>query len=46
VFYLIEAMLKAGKELGLEEAAARKLVFATVAGAAQLIAETGSTRRN
>jgi pyrroline-5-carboxylate reductase len=42
VFYLIEAMLKAAKELGLEDAAARKLAYATVAGAAQLITETGT----
>jgi pyrroline-5-carboxylate reductase len=41
-FYLIEAMLKAAKELGLEDAAARKLAYATVEGAGRLIKETGA----
>ena len=35
-FYLIEAMQKAGEELGLTEAQSRKLAVATVAGAAAL----------
>lgn len=41
VFYLVEAMLKAAGELGLEPAVARALVVATVEGAARLLAETG-----
>jgi len=41
VFYLMEAMLKAAAELGLDDAVARELTYATVAGAAKLISETG-----
>lgn len=41
VFCLIEAMLQAARELKLEDEVARKLVYATVGGAAKLISETG-----
>lgn len=41
VFYLIEAMLEAARQMGLEAGTAKSLVHATVAGAARLIGETG-----
>lgn len=41
VFYLIEALLKAGQAMGLPAEAARLLTVATVAGAACLQAKTG-----
>lgn len=41
VFYLVEAMLDAAREMGLPEAEARRLAVQTVAGAAALVA--GST---
>jgi len=41
VFYLIEAMMKAAGELGLNASVARELVCSTVSGAAKLIVETG-----
>lgn len=41
VFYLIEALLKAGLEIGLSEENARKLVVATVTGSAHILLETG-----
>ena len=41
VFYLVEALLEAGKKIGLPENEARKLVVATVLGAARLLQETG-----
>lgn len=41
VFYLVEALLKAGQEAGLTEATARRLIVATVAGSARLLSETG-----
>ena len=37
VFYLMEAMLEAARQLGLSTAVARKLVYVTVKGAAELI---------
>lgn len=40
VFYLMEAMLGAAKDLGLEDGVARELIYATVEGAARLIRET------
>lgn len=42
-FYLIEAMLEAGKSLGLNEAQARQLTIHTAAGAAKLIEKSGKT---
>jgi pyrroline-5-carboxylate reductase len=41
VFYLVEALLKAGREIGLAEEDTRKLVIATVTGAAHMLHETG-----
>lgn len=41
VFYLVEALLKAGQEIGLTEEDARKLVVATVTGSAHILLETG-----
>jgi len=41
VFLLVEQMLAAAAGFGLDAAAARKLVIATVAGAAKLLDETG-----
>ena len=41
VFYFIEALERAGVELGLAPAAARELAVATFAGAARLAAESG-----
>lgn len=41
VFYLLEAMLEAAEQMGLEKGAARELALATVAGAAKLMRETG-----
>ncbi len=41
VFYFIEAMEKAGVDLGLEPDAARTLAIQTFAGAARLAAESG-----
>lgn len=42
-FYLIEAMLEAGKSLGLDDAQARQLTIDTAAGAAKLIEDTGKS---
>lgn len=41
VFYLMEALLKVGREMGLTEEATRQLVIATVAGSALLLSESG-----
>ncbi len=41
VFYLLEAMLEAAGQMGLEPATARRLALATVAGAAKLMDESG-----
>ena len=41
VFHLMEAMIAAAHDAGLDEAVARKLVSATVRGAAKLAEETG-----
>jgi len=41
MFYLVEALLKAGDEIGLAREDARKLVFATVTGSAHMLQETG-----
>ncbi|MWC28521.1 pyrroline-5-carboxylate reductase [Paenibacillus sp. MMS18-CY102] len=41
VYYLMEAMIKAGQELGLNADAARELTVQTVLGAAQMVKETG-----
>lgn len=41
VFHLMEAMIAAASHAGLEDAVARKLVYATVRGAAKLAEETG-----
>ncbi|MDO9543106.1 MAG: pyrroline-5-carboxylate reductase [Kiritimatiellia bacterium] len=41
VFYLIEALMKAGREIGLAEETARRLIIATVVGSARLLSETG-----
>ncbi|MBU0678319.1 MAG: pyrroline-5-carboxylate reductase [Verrucomicrobia bacterium] len=43
VFYLIEHMLKAADELGMDADTARGLVLATVQGAAKLMSESGSS---
>lgn len=45
-FYLIEAMIDAGKTLGLSESQAHELTVATAAGAAKLINETNQTARD
>lgn len=42
VFYLIEAMLEAARKLNLEDAVARRMVYATIEGAAKLIRESGA----
>jgi len=41
VFYLIENMLEAAEQMGLEKGVSRELALATVMGAAQLMLETG-----
>ena len=41
VFYLVEALLKAGREIGLTDEDARKLVVTTIAGSAHILLETG-----
>ncbi len=41
VFYLVEGMLRAAAEMGLDPAAARSLTVATVEGAARMLKETG-----
>lgn len=41
IFYLIEALLAAGEELGLRPEVARELVLQTVMGAGRLMEETG-----
>ncbi len=41
VFYLIESMLEAAKKLNLADDVARRLIHATVDGAARLVTETG-----
>ena len=41
VFYVAEAMIKAGVAAGLEEALARKLAVQTIYGAGKLLAESG-----
>jgi pyrroline-5-carboxylate reductase len=41
VFYLLEGMLDAAGQMGLEKGAARELALATVSGAATLMKETG-----
>jgi pyrroline-5-carboxylate reductase len=41
VFYFIEALEQAARELGLGEAAARRLALETFSGAARLVAQTG-----
>ena len=43
VFYFIEAMVRAGGELGLSEAAARQLAVQTFAGAAELARQSPET---
>jgi pyrroline-5-carboxylate reductase len=41
VFYLLEAMLEAAAEMGLQQDVSRELALATVIGAARLMKETG-----
>jgi len=41
VFYLLEGMLEAARQMGLEQGISRELALATVAGAAKLMQETG-----
>ncbi len=41
VFYLLEAMLEAAEQMGLESGVSRELALATVSGAARLMKETG-----
>jgi pyrroline-5-carboxylate reductase len=41
VFYLAEAMVEAGVELGLEREVAETLTFATIEGAGRMLVETG-----
>ncbi|WFB35915.1 pyrroline-5-carboxylate reductase [Kiritimatiellota bacterium B12222] len=41
VFYLIEAMLKAGEDLGMDPVHARELVLQTIMGAGKLMEDTG-----
>jgi len=41
VFYLLESMLAAAEQLGMEKDTARKLALATVSGAAKLMQHTG-----
>lgn len=43
VFYLMEAMLEAGRELGLDADTARALVVQTVEGSARLVRESGDS---
>lgn len=45
-FYLIEAMIEAGKSLGLTETQARELTVATAAGAAKLIKKSGKSAQD
>ncbi len=45
-FYLIEAMIEAGKSLGLSETQARELTVATAAGAAKLIKQSGKSAQD
>lgn len=42
-FYLIEAMIEAGQNLGLSESQARELTIATASGAAKLISESNQS---
>lgn len=41
VFYLMEAMIEAARHVGLDDAVARKLIYATVSGSAKLAEATG-----
>jgi len=41
VFYLLESMLEAAKQMGLEKGISRELALATVIGAAELMKKTG-----
>ena len=41
VFYLVEAMLEAAREMGLEQETARALTIHTIKGSARLLSETG-----
>jgi pyrroline-5-carboxylate reductase len=41
VYYLMEAMMAAGKQLGLSEKSARELTVQTVLGAAEMVRQTG-----
>jgi len=41
VFYLLEGMLAAAEQMGLDEGVSRELALATVIGAAKLMKETG-----
>ncbi|RKX34009.1 MAG: hypothetical protein DRP64_20455 [Verrucomicrobia bacterium] len=41
VFYLLESMLEASGQMGLEKGISRELALATVIGAARLMQETG-----
>ncbi len=43
VFYLLESMLKAAEQMGMEKGVARELALSTVIGAAKLMKETGET---
>jgi pyrroline-5-carboxylate reductase len=43
VFYLVEAMIEAGTQMGLEAAASRRLAQETIAGAAQLAIQSDET---
>ena len=45
-FYLIEAMIEAGKNLGLSDTQARELTVATAAGAAKLIKKSGKSAQD
>ena len=45
-FYLIEAIIEAGKSLELTESQARELAVATASGAAKLISRTGQSPRD
>ena len=42
VFHLMEAMIEAARHAGLDEAIARKLIYATVSGSAKLAEATGA----
>ena len=46
VFYLLEAMLAAAEEFGLEKETARSLALQTVEGAARLMKDTGESAKN